>query len=34
MREKFYDEKGKEIGEVDMMNKNGKLSLSSIYEIG
>jgi len=34
MREKFYDDKGIELGEVDMMHQNGYFRYSRISELG
>jgi len=34
MREKFYDEKGVELGEVDMMHQNGHFRYSHISQLG
>lgn len=34
MREKFYDDKGTELGEVDMMHQNGHFRFSRISELG
>lgn len=34
MREKFYDDKGTELGEVDMMHQNGHFHFSRISELG
>lgn len=34
MREKFYDDKGIELGEVDMMHQNGHFRFSHISELG
>lgn len=34
MREKFYDDRGKELGEVDMMHQNGHFRYSLISELG